>query len=122
MTRYRSSPFEIHRGNDLSPKFIYKLNKEPQDISLASLIFIVTLSIKTPIILIEKKNTAALGGDDEISWFTNGTDGAFYVHLIASDTLNLSAGKYQWEIKMVLDGETTTIGQNEIEILPTALV
>ena len=117
--QYVSSPFRMFKGNDISPKFTYKLNGAVEDISSAELIFALTVSEYDTAVLFTKKNTAALGGDDEISWVDAGADGEFYVHILSTDTSSLEEGWYWWEIKMVLNGKTTTIGQNKVHIKET---
>ncbi len=119
--QYTSSPFVIFKGNDLSPEFTYKLNSVAQDISTAELTFALMASEYDSTVLFERKNTAALGDDTEISWVTDGTDGKFYVHIIPTNTSTLDEGTYWWEIKMVLGGKTITLGQNKLEIYETGI-
>lgn len=119
--QYVSSPFKIFRGNDLSPKFTYKLNGVAQDIKTAKLTFVLCVSQYDTTVLFTRKNTAAGGDDTEISWVGIGDDGEFYVHLIPANTKDLEHGTYWWEIQLILGGETTTIGQNKLEIKETMI-
>lgn len=119
--QYVSSPFQIFKGNNLSPKFTYKLNGVAQDIKTAELRFVLCVSQYDTTVLFIKKNTAALGGNDEISWVGTGDDGEFYVHFLPEDTEDLEHGTYWWEVQMIVGGETTTIGQNKLEIKETMI-
>lgn len=119
--QYISSPFVMFKGNHIDPKFTYKLNGVAQDISSAALTFALMVSEYDTTVLFERKNTAASGGDDEISWVSDGTNGEFYVHIIPTNTSTLDEGTYWWEIKMVLNGKTTTLGQNKLEIYETGI-
>ncbi len=119
--QYKSSPFSIFKGNHLDPKFTYKLNSVAQDISSAALTFALMTSEYDNTVLFERKNNAAGGGDTEISWVSDGTNGEFYVHIIPTNTSTLEEGTYWWEIRMVLIGKTTTLGQNKLEIYETAI-
>lgn len=122
-----SSAFEIFKGNHLSPKFTYKLNGVAQDIHLAELTFAVTNSkLDTTVLFTRKNQNAGASDDSEISWVSDGLDGEFYVHFIPTNTSNLEiinpkGDKFWWEIKMILDGKTTTIGQNELTIIETII-
>jgi len=117
---YKSSPFEMYKGDHLDPKFTYSLNGAAQDISEAALTFTLMVSKYDTTALFTRRNQAAGAGDDsEISWVGIGDDGEFYVHLIPENTASLAEGVYWWEIQMVLNGKTTTIGQNKLEILET---
>lgn len=119
--QYKSSPFVMFKGNNIDPKFTYKLNSVAQDISSAALTFALMVSEYDTTLLFERKNTAGSGGDDEISWVSDGTNGEFYVHIIPTNTSTLDEGTYWWEIKMVLNGKTTTLGQNKLEIYETGI-
>ena len=117
--QYVSSPSKMFKGNNISPKFTYKLNGVAQNISAAKLTFALTVSEYDTTVLFTKKNLAAEGGDNEISWVGTGDDGEFYVHILPADTSTLDEGWYWWEIKMILSGETTTLGQNKVHIKET---
>lgn len=119
--QYTSSPFQIFKGNDLSPIFTYKLNGSAEDISGAALTFVLTVSEYDTTVIFERKNLAAGGENTQISWVSDGSDGKFYVHLVSANTSSLGEGTYWWEIQMVLVGKKTTIGQNKLEILETMI-
>jgi len=120
VNQYKSSAFTIYKGNNLDPKFTYKLNGTAQDISTAKLYFTLSDDEYGTTVLFTLKNTAAGGDDTQISWVTDGKDGAFYVHLLPTHTENLLENKkYLWEIKMIIDVKVTTLGQNLLNILET---
>lgn len=119
--QYKSSPFAVKQGNDLDPEFTYKLNSVAQDISTGELTFVLKEDEYATTELVRLENTAAGGGDDEISWITDGTDGQFYVHLSSSLTASLDEGDYWWEIELIIGGKKTTIGQNKLTILATMI-
>ncbi len=73
------SRFKLDKNRHLSPKFIYKEDGVAQDISAAELTFGLFDSSLATTPIFTKKNTAAGGGDAQISWVDDGTDGEFYV-------------------------------------------
>lgn len=113
----RSSSFKIRQGNNLSPKFTYKLNGVAQDIKNAKLYFALANELSDDAVLFTLKNSNASGNDTQISWVGTGDDGEFYVHLLPIHTTDLTVGTYWWEIKMDLNGVITTIGQNKLEVI-----
>lgn len=68
------------------------------DISSYKLKFSVVADREATSSLFELSNTAGGGGDTEIEFTTDGTDGSFIVHVGASDTTSLEMKTYVWEI------------------------
>lgn len=108
---------EIDQNRHISPEFTYKVDGIAQDISSAELTFELFESRESTSATFTKQNTAAGGGDAQISWVTDGTDGKFYVHILPANTNSLSTSvNYHWEIKMTLSGEDTTPGAGTLTI------
>lgn len=91
--------FEVDKGFDNDQAFEYQINGTAQDISSDKLTFSMFLSKTATTATIEKQNTAAGGGDTEIEWVTDGTNGQFTVHINPADTSSLDPGGYPYEIK-----------------------
>jgi len=105
--------FNIYKNRHKDVQFTYKVDGTARDISASELIFAV-YEKKGVTEQITKKNTAAGGGDTQISWVDDGTDGKFYVHLLPADTVSMEHDVYYYyEIRMVLTGKTVTIGANK---------
>ena len=114
-----TSEIEINIDQDrhIDPEFTYKEDGSAVDISGAELTFSVFSSRSAISATFTKQNTAGGGGDDEISWVTDGSDGKFYVHILPADTTSLSTTvNYHWEIKMTLSSKDTTIGKGILTI------
>jgi len=68
------------------------------DIASAELIFSVKLKKNDTSYIFQRMNTAAGGGDAEISLFTDGSDGLLIVKITPTETEDLEPDQYHFEI------------------------
>lgn len=72
----------------------------PVDLTLSEVVFTVKRNGTDSNILIQKKNTAAGGGDDEIE-MTDPTNGKCLLKVDEVDTEDLAAGAYIYDVEIV---------------------
>lgn len=87
------------------------------DLSAAELYFLLA-SDYTTAILITKKNTAAGGGDAQIEFVTDGTDGKYKIHLLSTDTPNMT-GRYIYYTYCTVGGKTYKIALDYMTVVKT---
>jgi len=100
----------IPQGNDKSWEVtITDQDDAVVDISTAEIYFYIKTDLNDADAdaLVERGNTAAGGGNTEISFTTDGSDGKFQVHLVPANTATLE-GRYAWKVEIVLSSKTYT--------------
>lgn len=100
----------IEKGDDKSwTVTIYDNTDVVVDLSSAEIYFYAKENEEDGETVIEKANTAGGGGDDEIEFVTDGTDGKIYLHIDSSDTSSIDYTDLRYEIKCVIAGNTMTV-------------
>jgi len=111
-----SSRIEMYQGNNKN--WLVTVKDElgaVRDISSAEITFSVKENIDDVSHIFQRQNTAAGGGDTEIAWVTDGTDGKFKVLLIPANTDSIN-GSYRYDVEIVISGRTLTILRSDINV------
>jgi hypothetical protein len=102
-----SSSIEIYQGEskDLELEIVQEVDQtdgtvdeEPVDLTSAKVCLTVRKAVGDPEVKIAKDSLSAL----EIEILTPATDGLATIHLLSEDTLHLEAGKYVFDVWVVL--------------------
>ena len=111
-----SNAMQIYKGDDGTWKITVKdASGDPVDITGAAIIFTAkTSEAEAPSI---QRRSPLAGGDVTQIEITDATKGEFKVHLVPSDTENLEAGNYVYDIQMTLNSKVRTIIKSKLTLL-----
>jgi len=112
---------DVYQDRDITLKITTKnpITKVVVDITGASLVFQIKISLdKNAAVLVERKNTAAGGGTTEIE-DSDLTNGEYKVHLLPEHVADI--GKFFCETKMTLSSKESTIFQKRFNVLPVVI-
>lgn len=115
-----STSFDIFKARQATIEFLYKKGGVVFDLSTYKITFSAIKDKYGSSPAFTRKNAAAGGGDTEIKFVTDGTDGKFYVYITATNTTTLDAGAYMWQIDIQSGAnDPICIGQNKLFIKET---
>jgi len=104
---------EIFKGDDKTFKIIVQDSDDNTvDVSGAAVVFTVRKTLGADDAEIERKNSAAGGDASEIE-MTDPSNGEFKIYLIPSNTEDLEADVYVYDIQITLGGKVYTILRDE---------
>jgi hypothetical protein len=96
---------ELFRGDTYDAEItVYDEDDNAENITGSSIIFTLRESVEEGVTL-QKKNTAAGGGSDEIEDYDL-NNGKFRLHILPADTVSLEPGEYVYDIEV-----TTSTGR-----------
>lgn len=86
----------------------------PIPIQSSEITFIVKKNKEDTTPLFQRQNAAAGGGDDEIDFYTDGSDGIFDVFIVPSNTSGAEEGEYFYSAEVVVPAGDVYIKEPEI--------
>ena len=92
-----------------------------KDISLAEIQFSMKKVITQTTADLVRQNTAAGGGDTEIEFTTDGTDGKFKIKLVPANTASLATGVYFYSAEIIISTLEQIVLNGKITILAHAI-